>query len=459
MRAQVVIPIIASILILGTLGLSQNAYAPPFNELAKLTALDATAGDGFGFSVSISGDTAIVGALNDDDGGFSSGSAYIFTRSGTIWTQQAKLTASDAAVADQFGISVSISGDTAIVGASGDSDAGTSSGSAYVFVKPAGGWIDSTQTAKLTASDDTAFDFFGRSVSISGDTAIVGAHLDDDVPSDSGSAYVFVKPAGGWIDSTQTAKLTASDAAASDQFGRSVSISGDIAIVGAFVDGDPGLNSGSAYVFVKPAGGWIDSTQTAKLTASDAAASDNFGFSVSISGDTVIVGARLDDDVPSDSGSAYVFVKPAGGWIDSTQTAKLTASDAAAGDLFGQSVSISGDTAIVGSVFDDDVPSDSGSAYVFVKPAGGWIDSTQTAKLTASDAAAGDQFGIRVSISGDMAIVGSVFDDDVPSDSGSAYVFDLNPITKSCDALNKENKAEQEDKAQGKDIAKNNLCN
>ncbi len=160
--------------------------------------------------------------------------------------------------------------------------------------------LNLVEIIKLVASDAAAIDQFGLSVSISGDTAIVGARLNDDVPNDSGSAYVFEKVAGTW---TQVAKLTASDAAAGDGFGTSVSISGDTAIVGAVGDG-PG---GSAYVFVKPGGGWADANEDAKLTASDAAAGDSFGGSVSISGDTVIVGAPLDDDVPNDSGSAYVF--------------------------------------------------------------------------------------------------------------------------------------------------------
>ena len=189
-----------------------------------------------------------------------------------------------------------------------------------------------TQTAKLTASDGAASDYFGYSVAISGDTVVVGAYYDDiGANTDQGSAYVFVKPESGWADMTQTAKLTASDGAASDYFGSSVAISGDTVVVGAYYD-DIGANAdqGSAYVFVKPASGWADMTQTAKLTASDGAADDYFGNSVAISGDTVVVGA-YDDDIGSntDQGSAYVFVKPANGWADMTQTAKLTASDGA----------------------------------------------------------------------------------------------------------------------------------
>ena len=390
------------------------------SHVAKLTALDAAESDCFGASVSISGDYAVVGADSDDDAGNGSGSAYIFYRNGAgNWGQVAKLTASDAAGGDWFGFSVSISGDYAVVGAWGNDDAGTDSGSAYIFYRNQGGDDNWGQVAKLTASDAAVGDHFSWSVSISGDYAVVGADLDDDAGSGSGSAYVFVKPSSGWADMTQTAKLTASDAAGGDWFGSSVSISGDCTVVGARWNGDAGFESGAAYVFVKPSSGWADMTQTAKLTASDAAFNDNFGWSVSISGDYAVIGAEGDD---SYSGSAYVFVKPSSGWADMTQTAKLTASDAAASDRFGWSVSISGDYAVVGAEGDDGY---SGSAYLFVKPSSGWADMTQTAKLTASDAAVGDQFGRSVSIYGDYAVVGADHDDDAGSASGSAYVYNI----------------------------------
>ena len=402
------------------------------NEAAKLTASDGAAGDFFGWSVAVSGDTVVVGARLDDDNGPNSGSAYVFVEPGGGWagslTQTAKLTASDGAAVDIFGESVAVSGDTVVVGAPRDDDNGSASGSAYVFVKPGGGWAGSlTQTAKLTASDGADGDQFGESVAVSGDTVVVGAQLNDDNGTSSGSAYVFVKPGGGWAGSlTQTAKLTASDGAAGDQFGWSVAVSGDTVLVGAQLNDDNSTSSGSAYVFVKPGGGWAGSlTQTAKLTASDGAAGDQFGYSVAVSGDTVVVGALFDDDNGRDSGSAYVFVEPGGGWAGSlTQTAKLTASDGAAGDQFGESVAVSGDTVVVGALFDDDNGTSSGSAYVFVKPGGGWAGSlTQTAKLTASDAAANDLFGRAVVVSGDTVVVSALFDDDNGFNSGSAYVF------------------------------------
>ena len=379
---------------------------PPSTEVAKLTASDGAADDRFGWSVAISGDYAIVGAYLDDDKGSNSGSAYVFERIAGTWTQVAKLTASDGAAGDQFGISVSISGDYAIVGAYGDDDKGSASGSAYVFERIAGTW---TQAAKLTANDGAASDFFGYSVAISGSYAIIGAYQDDDLGGDSGSAYVFERIAGTW---TQVAKLTASDGAASDYFGYSVAISGSYAIVGAYLDDDNGSGSGSAYVFERISGTW---TQVAKLTATDGASGDQFGWSVAISGDYAIVGARLDD---SSQGSAYVFERASGTW---TQAAKLTASDGAASDYFGHSVAISGDYAIIGAYQDDDLGGDSGSAYVFERIAGTW---TQVAKLTASDGAASDYFGYSVAISGSYAIVGAFQDDDLGSNSGSAYVFE-----------------------------------
>jgi uncharacterized protein (DUF2345 family) len=339
------------------------------------------------------------------------------------FVQQAKLTASDGAPVDQFGISVAVSGDTVVVGAPSASGGGFDPGAAYVFVKPIGGWNGNlTQTAKLTASDGLAFDRFGRSVAISGHTVVVGAFgADIGSNTNQGAAYVFVKPSGGWSGNlTENAKLTASDGAAFDEFGTSVAVSGDTVVVGA-----RGNNSfqGAAYVFVKPGGGWSGNlTQDAKLTASDGAASDVFGSSVAVSGDTVVVGAPHKN---SSQGAAYVFVKPSGGWSGNlTQDAKLTASDGAAGDEFGVSVAISGDTVVVGAPFDDIGGNTyQGAAYVFVKPSGGWTTtSTFTAKLTASDGAVDDYFGSSVAVSGDTVVVGApVFAE--AARPGAAYVF------------------------------------
>jgi hypothetical protein len=402
----------------GTLSLvvtTRDAHYPltidPIIQQAKLTASDGAGGDRFGWVVALSGDTALVGAVTDDGG---QGSAYVFTRSGGVWTQQAKLTASDGAGGDQFGI-VALSGDTALVGAQFDNvGANTNQGSAYVFTRSGGVW---TQQAKLTASDGAAGDEFGFNVALSGDTALVGA-IGDDVGANGnqGSAYVFTRSSAVW---TQQAKLTASDGAAADLFGDSGALSGDTALVGAFLD-DVGANGnqGSAYVFTRSGGVW---TQQAQLTAGDGATGDQFGQSVALSGDTALVGAFLDDvGANGNQGSAYVFIRSGGVW---TQQAKLTAGDGAAEDRFGHGLALSGDTALVGSLADDvGVFINQGSAYVFTRSGGVW---TQQAQLTASDLSFDDrQFGNHVALSGQTALVGARFDDvGANVDQGSAYVF------------------------------------
>ncbi len=380
----------------------------PGSDVIKLLADDGQSSDQFGNSVAIDGNTAIIGA-SFADGRF--GAAYIFERVGNAWTQTAKLTTDDGASGDRFGSSVAISGDTAIIGAPGDDDRGGNSGSVHVFERVGGVW---TQAAKLTASDGAAGDEFGVAVAINGDNAIVGAPGDDDRGNFSGSAYVFERVGGAW---TQTAKLTADDGAAGDQFGWSLAIDGDSAIIGAWADGS---GSGSAYVFGRVGNAW---TQTAKLTANDGAAGDQFGWSLAIDGDSAIIGTVGDDDF---TGSAYVFERVGGAW---TQAAKLTAGDGPSGAEFGASVAMVGDTAIVGAPADNGQIFNSGSAYVFERVGGAWA---QAAKLTADDGSDGDQLGRSVAISGDTAIIGAPFDDDLGSTSGSAYVIPLTRTNDCC---------------------------
>ncbi len=380
-------------------------------EQNKLLASDSTAHDLFGGSVSISGDYAIVGATNAE---YLRRSAYILKRDGASWVEQAKLTTSGGSRVDVFGCSVSISGDYAIVGASKDYDNGDNSGAAYIFKRDGTSW---SQQAKLTASDGAPEDSFGRSVSISGRYAIIGAIGDDDKGGNSGSAYIFRRDGAGW---SQQAKLTASDGDRLDCYGGSVSISGDYVIVGAYNDDDNGGGSGSAYVSKRDGTSW---SQQAKLTASDPAPVDFFGWSVSINGDYAVVGAFRDDDKGPDSGSAYIFKRDATSW---NQQAKLIASDGTYGDYFGRSVSISGDYAIIGADGDDDNGGNSGSAYIFQRDATSWIEQD---KLIASDGAQLDNFGCAVSISGDYAVAGAYQDDDNGSSSGSIYIFNkVGPI-------------------------------
>jgi hypothetical protein len=390
-------------------------------EQAKLVPADGAGGDYFGISVAISsdGNTAIIGANLDDDKGTDSGSVYIYTRAGSSWSQQAKLVPADGAVNDRFGRSVAISsdGNTAIIGAFSD-DKGTDSGSAYIYTRAGSSW---SQQAKLVPADGAADDRFGISVAISGDgnTAIIGAYFDDDKGTDSGSAYIYTRAGSSW---SQQAKLVPADGAAGDDFGISVAISGDgnTAIIGASYDDDKGTSSGSAYIYTRAGSSW---SQQAKLVPADGAAEDFFGNSVAISsdGNTAIIGAFGDDDKGTDSGSAYIYTRAGSSW---SQQAKLVPADGAVNDRFGISVAISGDgnTAIIGADFDDDKGDNSGSAYIYTRAGSSW---SQQAKLVPADGATNDRFGYLVAISsdGNTAIIGAFHDDDKGTSSGSAYIF------------------------------------
>ncbi len=372
----------------------------------KLAAPDGIANNDFGFSVAISGDTAIIGAHNDDDLGSESGSAYVFIRTDGVWSLQQKLNPSDGAAEDWFGLCVSISGDTAVIGSMFDDDGGSRSGSVYVFHRAGEVW---TQQQKLAASDPTAGKWFGRSVSISGETIVAGALGDSVSGTNSGAAYVFARAGTTW---SQEQKLTAADASALDYFGSVVSVDVDTILIGAYGDDDRGSESGSAYVYTRTVRSW-DLQQ--KLTASDAGADDSFGDSVAISGDTVVIGASADEN---STGSAYVFTRSSGVW---SQQDKLTASDRSEGDRFAGRVAVSGDTVAVGANWDGYYGGTApGAAYAFVRSEGAW---SQHQKLSGANIAEGDQFGSSVVISADTVVVGGSNDDEGGDVCGAIWVL------------------------------------
>lgn len=352
----------------------QAAVDPPTGR--KVLADDGASGDRFGKDVSVSGDTALIGA---------GGKTYVFVRNaGRAWQQQAKLPA---------GGSVSVFGDTAVIGD-------------YVFVRAADGtWKLQTQ---LTAADGADRKGFGWSVSISRDTVLIGAYK---------SAYVFVRGGDGtW---QQQAKLTAADGADGNGFGGSVSISGDTAVIGASGDDDNGDGSGSAYIFVRGGDGtW---QQQAKLTAADRAAGKGFGNSVSISNDTVLIGAYYK--------SAYIFIRDDGTW---KKQAKLTSADGKSRlARFGRNVSISGETALIGANGRGE------AAYIFVRGGNGtWKQQTKLTVQARQIAGSPTQFGESVSVSGDTVLVGAPNDNvrgegfwgsiiRIGDGTGSAYIYTI----------------------------------
>lgn len=426
-------------------------------QQAKLTADDGSTNDQFGIAVALSGDRAIIGAWGNSS---NTGAAYVFLRSGEVWTQEMKLTAEDGMAGDEFGCSVSISGETAVVGAYYDNDYGTHCGAAYVFELSANTW---EQQAKLIGSDTASYDFFGMSVSISNDVIAVGAYGDDSTATDCGSVYVYVRSDVFWF---QQSKCVAGDRAAYDAFGRSVSISNDILWVGSDMDDDRGSNSGSAYLFLFVAGSYV---QGAKYFPADGAADDNFGRSVAISGDEVVFGSYRDDDARPDCGSAYWARQSMGSWsmlgklspvdgaeedlfgeavalsgntavvgspsddpqgLDSGSVFAFTQAegewlvqgnifpaDASAGDRFGASVSIDGDGAIIGAPGKDSSGADAGGAYIFGRKDQQWSEDNN---LLAADSVAGDQFGKSTAILGDTAVVGAP---GCNTGRGAVYVY------------------------------------
>ena len=453
----------------------------PLVYQAYLKASNTGAGDGFGVSVAISGDTVIVGAGNeasnasgvngnqDDNSALGSGAAYVFVRNGGIWSQQAYLKASNTGANDGFGGWVAISGDTVVVGAYLEDSSATGvngnqadnsaidSGAAYVFVRTGTTW---SQQAYLKASNAAAGDNFGRSVAISGNSVVVGASLEDSNATgvngnqadnstvDSGAAYVFVRTGTTW---SQQAYLKASNTRAGDSFGfiGGVAISGDTVVVGALneasnatgVNGNQADNSaagaGAAYVFVRTGSTW---GQQAYLKASNTGAGDKFGRAVAVSGDTVVVGAYAEDsgatgvngnqadNSATDSGAAYMFVRTGTTW---SQQAYLKASNTAAGDNFARSVAVSGDTVVVGALGEDSNATgingsqtdnsalNSGAAYVFVRSGGSW---SQQAYLKASYTEANDNFGNSVAVAGDTVVVGASQEDSSATEvNGNFY--------------------------------------
>ncbi len=427
-----------------------------------------------------SSDATGVNGDESDNSAPLAGAAYVFVRSGGSWAQQAYLKSSNAEAGDGFGVSASIHGDTIVVGAPGEdslatgvngdelNNAATSAGAAYVFVRTAGSW---TQQAYLKPSNADAMDFFGRSVSVDGDTVVVGSRFEDSAATgvdgdgsdnsatSAGAAYVFVRAGGSW---SQQAYLKASNADPGDGFGTSVSVSGETVVVGAYdedsaatgVNGNESDNSaeraGAAYVFVRTGSTW---SQEAYLKASNTDSEDLFGGAVSVSGDTIVAGAVIEsssatgvngdeaNNLGSFSGAAYVFVRTAGSW---SQQAYLKASNTEPADSFGFSAVVSGDKIAIGAYREDggaagvngnesDNSADrSGAAYVFVRAGDTWA---QQAYLKASSPGPDDQFGRFVSVSGDTVVVGAPGEDsaatgvngddsdDSGDGTGAAYVF------------------------------------
>ncbi len=442
-----------------------TANSQNWNQTMKHIASIRSNTGNYGFAVAIDGNFAVISAISEATDAFgtnllsNAGAAYILQNINGAWVEIKKIVAPDRAAADNFGNTVSISGNVVVIGASSEDEDALgnvtlqNAGSAYIFGKDVGGTNNWGFLKKLVALDRASSDYFGQSVSVNGDNIIVGAYAEAEDANGlnsaifAGSAYVFNKDAGGVNNWGQVKKIVASDRAAVDQFGYSVSINGNIAVVGAFQEDQDadGLNtlsnSGSVYVFYKDAGGVNNWGQVKKVVALDRGAGDFFGNAISIQGNNVVVGAFQEDhdllgaSTQNNSGSAYVFNKDQGGVDNWGQVKKLIASDRFANDFFARSVSISGNSIIVGAIQEDEDINgnntlvNSGSAYIFSKDLGGVNNWGQARKITASDRGDNDYFGISVAVNNDLALVGSFQEDEdvatvnTITDAGAAYAF------------------------------------
>lgn len=384
---------------------------------------DPGANEIFGWVIALSddGQTIAVGSPQDDSTFSDTGAVYIFTKSGSSWTQQQKLTAADRETSDYFGRSVAISSDgNTVIGGAPFEDVSpyTTNGAAYVFTRSGSTW---TEQAKLAPNDMEGNERFGWSVALSddGNTALIGAYLENTSPySDNGAAYVFTRSGSTW---TQQAKLTASDLQSSDLLGIAVALSsdGNTAILGASNEStSPYTSNGAAYVFTRSGSTW---TQQAKLLASDLGNNDNFGLCVAISdnGNTAIIGAP---EKTSSYGAAYVFTRSGTSW---TQQQKLVAPITLVNSKFGQSVALSGDgtQAVIGrlggSVFDQ------GDAYLFKAQSGVW-SARHRFTMGSNSSSSPNYYGNAVGISADtgaVIIVGFPYYNNGAADVGGVYIY------------------------------------
>ena len=408
-------------------GASYPVTIDPFIQQAELVAPAGVAGDYFGYAVSLSSDgaTALIGAPERKVGSNNhEGAAYVFTKNGNSWSQQAQLIASNGSTNNLFGWSVALSsdGNTALVGAAYKTlGANPQQGAVYVYSRNDQSW---SQQQILTASDGAASDSFGYAVAVSSDgsTALIGAAFKTvGANSNQGAVYAFTQSGGIW---SQQAELTAADGATDDTFGRSLSLSGDgsTALIGAY-NKTVGANSvqGAAYVFIQSGVVWL---QQSELTASDGTANDNFGNSVALStdGNTALIGAPAKNIGSNiNQGAAYAYTRSGVTW---SQQQILTASDGASTDYYGQSVALSSDgsSALV-SAFTKSIDPNflQGAVYQLTRNGNSWSEQQW---FTASDGSANDDFGFAVSLSsdGNSALIGAY---DKNNQQGAAYTFAL----------------------------------
>jgi len=361
-------------------------------HLKELLASDSAPHDNYGIVVALSSDTAVIGAPFDSTRSFNAGSAYVYKHSNGAWSLQQKLQANDGAPGDQYGWSIALQGNTLLIGARFDDDRGFNSGSIYAYTRIDNTWVE---RQKFSAPDGSVNDQYGFTISLDGDVAFIGAPLDDDNGFESGSVYIYHRIAGLW---SVEKKFTAHDGEPGDQFGWSVALSASSALIGARFDDDEAFNSGSAYLYNRTAQTWH---MKQKFTAIDAAVNDQFGWTVALDDNTAVIGARFNDDMGINSGSAYVYTLSDKEW---SLQQKLIASDGEPGNQYSWAIALDGDKLIIGAPFDNYEEAISGSSYVYSRSDNAWREQQ---KLTANIEVLAARYGISVALEGDTTLIGA----------------------------------------------------
>ncbi len=388
-------------------------------EEDKLNASDATEADRFGWTIALDGERMLIGATGTTGHGVVSGSAYVFVRNGSSWTQEGILVPADGGPLHLFGDSVCLEGDRALVGAPNAEGVASTTGAAYFWTRAGSDW---TLEQKIHAPDGEADERFGKAAAFEGERAVVGAHQDGEHGPLSGSAYLFQRAGGSW---SFDAKILASDALAGDEFGRSVALSGDRVAIGAPLADARGVDAGAVYVFVRTGGGWVEE---ARLVSAHAHERALFGLSVALDVDRLVAGAPQCGNCLT-PGWASVFVRDAQGWHEEQL---LLPPDGHDFDRYGNAVAIQGETIVVGAPYHDEPVESAGAFYVWRQCGGEW---RAQAKGMASDAFDFDEYAFSAALDGDTIAIGSWRDDDFGSFSGSAYAYrwsDAPPIEPYC---------------------------
>jgi len=416
----------ACLLLAGCQAKDNEVPESTFKSLLKLTASDAADEDSFGLSVAIDGAYALVGSPGADGSGTNQGAAYLFLQSqGGLdgWGQVKKLVAEDAADGDVFGVAVDISGDYAVVGAGAANSPKTHAGAAYIFYRNQGGQDNWGQVKKLLASNANDEDGFGFAVAIDGETVVVGSDGADGGGANEGAAYVFYRDQGGVDNWGEVVKLVSGNPEDDNQFGYAVDVMGDVVVVGSPGEDGAGADRGAAYVFSRDLGGGDAWGVMAELAASDAEDSAYFGTSAATNGTLVVVGSAWDDGSGTNRGAAYLFAKDQGGVDNWGEIKKLVASDTHDSDLFGYDVAVYGNYIVVGAGWSNGGGTERGQAYLFAKDEGGADNWGEAQRLRASDGSNKDWFGFSVAIDGSYIVVGATGEDGEGSERGATYIF------------------------------------